>query len=356
MKHKSLFVLAVPALWAFAAPADRIAFDVESGTSLTKTISSETELSMDDMTVAMNGEEMDIASMMGGLEMNISTTAETVVTDEYGSASDGRPSRLKRTYDRIANDTTMESSGMPMMGGEDMSMSGSSDLEGTTVVFTWNSENEDYDVAFDEGEEGDEELLEDLIEDIDLRAFLPTESVSAGDTWEVDNTAMIAILAPGGNLKIMPEDMGEMGDMMGMPGNGMNPFDHMGEFDGTITAEYVGMRGEFAVIKLEVDVSTSNDMTEMISELMDDMDIPEEMGEIEMDYETVDIELEFEGSGELLWNVAGGHFQSFELSGETITAMDMAYSMSMGGQDMSMEMAMEMSGTQTISMSVAVSE
>lgn len=355
MKHKSLFLLAVPALWAFAAPADRVAFEVESGTSLTKTITNESELSMDDMTVAMNGEEMDIASMMGGFEMNVTTNAETVVIDEYVSMGEGRPAQLNRTFETISNDTSMDASGMPMMGGDDMSMNGTSELEGTTVVFSWDGDNEAYDVAFGEDEESDEDLLEDLIEDLDLREFLPSESISVGDTWEVPNRAMVTILAPGGNLKVAPEDMGEMSDMM-MPGNGMNPYDHLGDFEGTINCEYVGKRGDLAVIKVEIDVSTSNDMSEMVSELMEDMELPEEMPEMEMEYDTVDIELEFEGSGELIWNIAGGHYQSFELSGESLMAMDMAYTMDMGGGPMSMEMAMEMSGTQTISMGVTISE
>lgn len=355
MKHKSLFLLAVPALWAFTAPADRLAFDVQSGTSLTKTVTTEQEMSLDDMTVAMNGEEMDIASMMGGFEMDVSTVSETVVTDVYESTRDGRPEKLKRTFDTISNEHTMNASGMPMMGGEDINMSGSSDLEGMTVVFSWNEDSGEYDVVFDEDEEGDEELLEDLFEDIDLRSFLPEDGVSAGDTWEVGTDAMMNILAPGGNLKIIPDEMEELAGM-NMPGNSLNPFDHLGDIDGSITAEYAGMRDGLAVIKLEIDVSTSNDMTEMMEEMMDEMEMPEEMPDMEMEYDAVDIEIEFEGSGELLWNVAGGHFQSFDVSGESVMAMDMAYSMSMAGQSMSMEMAMEMSGTQTVSMATSVSE
>ena len=52
---------------------------------------------------------------------------------------------------------------------------------------------------------------------MDLRAFLPEKSVSEGDSWSIDLDGLINVLAPGGNLKIVPEDVA------GVAGPGKGP-------------------------------------------------------------------------------------------------------------------------------------
>ena len=65
---------------------------------------------------------------------------------------------------------------------------------------------------------------------------------------------------------------------------------------------------------------------------------------VEIDLESVDMEFTFEGSGELLWDLRGGHAVGFDLQGDVTLGMDMAMSVS-SGQEMSFEMSMDMSGT-----------
>lgn len=348
MKHRNLLALttlALPLAWAFLPPADRVAFGVSEGTTLSKTFTSRQELSLDDMSVVMNGQEMDTA-MMGSIEMNMTANTEITVIDRYVTVSDERPLKVRRTFDQLENQMDMEATGNPML--DEMSVSGSSDLEGLAVVFTWD-EAGDYDVAFEE-EGRDEELLNGLLQEMDFLAFLPDGEVSEGEQWEIEPRALLHVLAPGGNLKFTPEGE-ELADMMQM-GNQMNVAETLGDFEGTFTGTFTGTREvdgtKVAVIQIDVDASSSKDMTDIVSQAMEEMEMPPEMGEVEMEYDSVDTEFEFKGKGELLWNIAGGHAHSFDLSGDALIATDMSYSMKMGEQSMDMEMSMEMSGTQTV--------
>lgn len=344
-----LAAAAVPALWAFARPADKVTFHPEEGLSLTKTFTELTELTMESMSVSMNGEELD-PSMLGDPEMNISNTTTRVVTDVYLGMGEGRPTKLKRTYDTLGSESnsTME---MAMMGSQDMDMSGSSELEGLTVVFTWDDDAGDYVVAFEDEAEGDSELLEGLKEDMDLRGLLPSGEVSAEDTWEIPPRAMLPLLAPGGNLKIKPEDLEEMG--MGMGPNPSGDLSTMlGDLEGTASGEYAGTREvdgvTVGVIKFTFDVSSAKDMTDEINEMMSEVDMPEM--EVDVEIDSMDVEFEFQGEGVLYWVLSAGHLHSFEISGDMSMTMDMAMSMEVPqmGQ-MEQEMSMEFSGTTTLS-------
>jgi hypothetical protein len=68
-----------------------------------------------------------------------------------------------------------------------------------------------------------------------------------------------------------------------------------------------------------------------------------------MEVQSVDVELTMQGEGELVWDVAGGHFASLSLSLDSTSVVDTATAMNMGGTDMELEQSMEMSGTQTFS-------
>ena len=178
-------------------------------------------------------------------------------------------------------------------------MGGSSDLEGMTVVFTWDEDDESYGVAFDEDSDGDDELLEGLEENMDLRAFLPEDDVAEGDTWGVDANLMRHVIAPGGALKILPDDLEGMG--MGMGGSAPpNPGEFFEDFDGEITVKYLETREEdgarLAVLEISVDVSSAADMTDWMSEMIADAEMPEGM-DVEIDVSALDMEFEFEGTG-----------------------------------------------------------
>jgi len=239
----------------------------------------------------------------------------------------------------------------PMTGDQDMNSSGSSALEGEPVVFTWDGDADDYKVAFAEGSDGDADLLEGLTEDLDFRTILPPNDVSAGDTWTVDPNAIRAVLAPGGNVKLTPDD--ESGEM-GMGGGGpMSTAQFLQNLEGDVTAKFTGVEDDdgakIAVIELDIDVSSAMDLTSWFSDLMEKQEMPEGI-DVQIDVESFDSEYLFEGKGELRWNMTTGIVHSLEVTGDVTQSNDTAMKMSFNGTDQNMEQSMEFSGTQTITL------
>jgi len=352
MKRSTALLLsacALPLALALATPQTTISFAPAEGNSLTKTFTSEFDMSLDELDMTMNGEPMPVEIE---IDMNIVAVSSTVVTDEFVELGKGMPTKLIRSYDEIGSTTSM-SMEMSVMGtdqSQDEDRDSSSELEGESVVFDWNEEKSEFAVSFPKDSESDEELLEGLEEDMDFRALLPDGDVSEGDEWKLDPAVAVDILAPGGNLKLVPEDMSEEMEalMGGMGGNEMGDLRDWleGEIEGSVTCTYVGMREvdgtSLALIEFAVNINTAVDMTDKVLEKMDEVPMPQG-AEVELDH--MDIEFEMEAKGQLFWNVKAGHFHSFELTGSTAMVMDFGMAMNMGGQEMTMEYAMEMSGT-----------
>jgi hypothetical protein len=338
-------LLLVPLSVAVGSGGERVDYSPEEGTTLSKKVEIESNVSLEEISATMDGQDM--SSMIGSMEMTLQTTQTVAVNDRYVSVGDGRPARLERTFDEISSKTHVSMSN-PMAGEMDTDMPGSSELEGLSVVFTWNEDEGDYDVAFAEGTEGDEELLEDLAENMDLREFLPEAEVAVGDTWEIPADAARAAMAPGGSLKIVPEEQDD--SMSGMGLDNMSQDEMLGELAGEIVAEFTGIREEgekkVAAIKLKFDVSSANDLSEKMSEMQSEM--PEGMPKMEV--QSFDVELEFEGEGELLWNLDQGLFHSLNISGDVGMVMDIAMSFEIEGDSKSIEQTMNFKGTQSITM------
>jgi len=335
--------VAAPLLVASKPSATKLTFSPAAGSSPTKTFSNSVEFALDDMTMLMNGEENP---MMPQIEMDMAMESTVSVTDTYGSVSRGQPTKLTRTFDEISTemDISMVVDAMGQVQEENPTGSGSSDLEGETVVFTWDADDDEYVVSFPE-DEGDDDLLENLVEDMDLRALLPKDEVSEGDSWDLPLVSLIDILGPGGDLKLDFEMDGQ--EVSGGPPPEMmvNFREMMGDMlEGEATATFAGMTevdgARLAVIEIEIEIDTAKDMSELIEELMGE-EMPEGM---DFNLDRVDVEFAYEASGQCLWNVAGGHAHSLSLEGEAVIALDMEINMDFGGQSMAMEMSMEMSG------------
>jgi len=355
MKNKILLLvplLAAPALYAFAAAPSKVAFQPPEGSTAVKTFENVVELTLDNMDMMMNGEP---SPMMPEMDMSITMTSTVTVTDEYVKVRDNAPATLRRTFDELGNNVSV-SMEIEMMGqsqSNDQDIEAASELEGKTVVFTWDEDEDGYVKSFDP-EEDDSELLEDLWEDMDLRALLPKDDVSEGDEWEIDIKGLATILAPGGNLAMVPEEMDAEAMMSGGAGMGGSMSDFISELlDGEATGKFLGMREvdgmKLGAIKITVDVSSSNDMTEKVLEMMEDLDME---GAPPMDFDHIDVEFTLEGEGELLWDMEAGRAHSFELSGPTTMTYDVGISMEMEGMGaMTIEQMMEMSGTLNMSVS-----
>ncbi len=342
--------LSALALLAWSTPADEVSFHPAEGSSLTKVFTTETEMSLDNMALLINGSPppMDL----GDMQMTVVDSRSITVTDSYVSMGRGRPTKLTRSYDSLGG-TTDISFDMPMMGGaNERSMESASDLEGKTVAFTWDADAEEYTAAF-EDEDADSDLLEGLAEDMDMRFLLPSGgSASEGDEWEVPGENLRHLIAPGGKLSLLPEELDdEDGFMSGFNQGPQDPADVLGELDGGATCVFTGTREidgkKVAVISVTIEVTTANDMTDKVLEQMEDQDLPDEVSNMEVEH--MDIELEVEAEGTLLWDIAAGVVYGLELSGTQTMLMDMGMSMEAEGMgSMELEQSFEMSGSFTL--------
>jgi hypothetical protein len=92
-----LLLVAIPVL--LGAATEKPAFLPKEGASQIKKFSVESEMTLEDMTVEMNG--TDVSSMAGDVEMGWKVAQTLAVTDHYEGTADGRPSKLRRSYDEI---------------------------------------------------------------------------------------------------------------------------------------------------------------------------------------------------------------------------------------------------------------
>ena len=333
---------------ALTAPLDEPAFRPEVGSTLTKAFEIGANFELDDFSAVVDGQ--DFGAMLGSFSMSVETTTSISVTDEYAAVEDGRPTRLLRTYDTILADTMMSFS--MDFGGEEQELSSSSELEGSTVVFTWNEDEGEYDVAFAD-EEGDSDLLDGLREEMDLRFFLPPGEVSEDETWEVDVKELIALATPGGDLSLLPDDQ-DMPDFEDFEffedifgDDLLDQFEDL--FEGSCECTYQGSRDEEGVrvaeIAVELEIASAADLSDLLIEILDA--ITERVGadEIPIDVEIADLNLDLEGQGVLLWDLEAGQLHSFELTSDVVFAIDLGVSVEEDGTSHFAELSVEMSGS-----------
>lgn len=289
------------------APAPKpvaLVYAPAAGTTLQRTWRVSYALELEEMSMSFDGEELP-AEYMEDMDSTNSREETRIVTDVLEAVADGRATRLVRRFDTLeARDV------MTFSGEDDEESESSSPLEGKSVVFSWNDEDEAHEVAYSEGEEGDEEDLDGLEEDMDLRALLPSGEVEPKASWDLAPRVFDSLMALGGDLLEEEEEEEIVGG------------DELEEnLDGTFRATFLELREQdgvrVAVVRLEVDVKTYAD--EEIAEAGD-----EEMGEMSGTERT---EMAVEAEGELLWDLEHGHALALSLEG-TLT---MVYAQDMRG-------------------------
>ncbi len=292
MKTHASLVGPVLLLLGNARVPDEIAFRVESGTTLVRTMTQAFEMELESMTVTMNGEEVP-AELVGEFDMSMQREDQYEITDVFEAMDGGRPTRLRRTFDRLGGRETITYKHPDDQQTDESDYE--SELEGKSVVFSWDEDEERFDVAFVEGTQGDSTLLEDLEEDMDLRDLLPPGEVEEGESWEVDVKVFDQTMEPGGDLRLEDTEGEEEEDSE-------DQFDE--NLSGTITATYKGTVEEdgvrLAVIAIEAEVQTFDD----------------EEGAPEGFEGGLHTEFAFDLEGELRWNLAGHHAASYELAGD----------------------------------------
>jgi hypothetical protein len=226
-----------------------------------------------------------------------------------------------------------------------------SELEGQTVVFRWNADKGEYERAFESGE-GDAELLDGLEEDMDLRVFLPDGEVDVGDTWTVPLAELRVLVMPGGDLGFRPTDMAvdegameKFEELFGGFGERMAEL-----LEGDCTCTFKGTRDEggtkVAEIEIDLGIATTLDLSEMLDQLI--RTALEEGGAgdmVQFSIDGADLNIDFDGAGTLLWDLAAGRAHGFSLSGDATIGIDMVVGVEAEGESQDVDASLEFSGT-----------
>ena len=121
---------------------------------------------------------------------------------------------------------------------------------------------------------------------------------------------------------------------------------------GKAKAKFTGMREvgghSYAVISLEVKVKGSKDLTELTQAAMEKA--PQEG--MKMKTDSVDVEFEIAGQGELLWDVEAGYAHSFEFSGPASARVDTGMNIEVQDRKMDVQYGMQLSGTVTLKLTI----
>jgi hypothetical protein len=268
-------------------------FEPEEGTVLKRTFVAEAQYRLADASASIDGEELpregELPDSRTGFTEHIS------VRDTLSSLDEGRVTELVRQFVELGQDNT------DSFEGEEASVELASPLEGRSVRFTWDADEQQYEVeAADEGEL-DPDVAACLRQDLDLLLLLPDEDVALGDEWELDPELYLAFMWPSGLLDFhaegeepSPEDRApSLQTIEKLAGSGTAKLEELREEDGV----------KVAVIHIEMELTTGSDSTAPAS---DDEENPRP--EIHTE---VEIERTLEGT--ILWDLEHGHAHSAAL-------------------------------------------
>ncbi len=312
-------------LFSFTVPGDQIRFGVKEKTKLSKVFEDKGSFHSVGMSVTVDGN--DVGGEMPDMKLTFEESSKFEVTDEYVGIKSGKPTKLKRTFDKLSGkfsqNAEMPDDGEGHGGKKEENKDRASELEGKTVVFTL-GEGDEYKAEFEDGK-GDAKLLEHLSVDMDLRGLLPEDEVAEGKSWEISAKAFHdAVGNPGGDLKLKAEGDDEDSDFDeqfsdNIKGKAKGTFKGTREVDGH----------KCAVIALEAELKTEAKK-----------DKSGEGGHNGV----MTLELEFSIEGELVWDTEEGHFRSCEVTNKIKLAMKNSMSMEFNGEKHEMEQVTEFEG------------
>jgi hypothetical protein len=277
-------------------------FGPEEGAAWTKTCERSLELSFEELSVVMGGEPVP-AEYLPELSIEVSESERRVFTDRVIATKDGRHTRLERSFEEIEVDKTSTTE-LTMMGQEPETTvaegRGTSPLEGETVVFSWNEDDEEYDVEWAE-KDGAESALEGLVEDTDARALLPEDELEVGDSWSVAFEDVPLLFEVGGDLALELE--GENVDEFVTE---QDSEEHEGELELTLSQLRESDDGaQLAVVEI------TGELVHRATAATDLERIPVVDGDA-----TQDTISTFDLSGELLWDLSEGRLHALALHRE----------------------------------------
>ncbi len=298
LTHLPLMVLVAAGVLLTGAakrPGQRMTFEPEAGLEVTRTVEQEIVLDLD---TDLSSETPD------GLEVQLKINSSLEFADTFVETEAGRFNKLSRTYNKLQTNFVQY---VAMQGeGEEQSFDSGSELEGATVVFSWNADDEEYDRELTEGDI-DDDLLNELESDLDLAGFLPEEEVEEDDSWDIDIETFKLLLDPGREVGITAPGSEDDEDE--------DEESFLDTLEGDVTATFGGLREDddmtFAVINIEAEV-TGTESSETDIPLPDDTTL----------LQTEDVEYTLELEGEILWSLENNMIAKATLSGDLERAVE----------------------------------
>ena len=270
--------------------SEEVVYAPEEDLVLVRSFSSEADYDLDELVIELDGEEMPHGEAP---ELSILSSESIVVTDELLEVEDGRPVRLRRTYDELSRSTVYSSPSQE----EDFEEITVCDLEESSVLFQWDADEEQY-LASDEDDIFESDVLDDLEEDMDLRQLLPNGEVDPGDSWEVPVDAYARLMWPSGYLHFHAED-GEYDEEEGETDRQMVE-NLAGEGEVTFVELQDGDDGPLAVLEIRFEVTSSSTR-----------DLETDNGAAERT-----LNMSRDVSGTVLWSLEAGYMVSAQVTAE----------------------------------------
>lgn len=296
--------LALPCL-ALAPVADELTFHPAAQEEVEKKLEIEVELRVEDVSLSVNGQPMPAEATEELTSQELLLDLLVGVRETYVASRDGRPIDLLRTFDEVSFASEI---------GGDKSEADGDDVEGKTVRFRWNEEQQSYDKSY-EGEAGDPERLAAFSEDMDLRMLLPGKKVAEGDSWEVSGEKLLPLFLPGFVLDQVSfdEEDGEAAEVVDVMREELG--EQMQAFVRTfvVTCTYAGTSevegATLSEIRLRFEGGPKLDVAAFFERVI-------ELQEGEAPDADIDasLSLDLEGEGTLLWNQAAGRAQAFDMA------------------------------------------
>jgi hypothetical protein len=315
---------------------DALVFDPAPGSKLAKAFTVEHHLAMQGLKLTNDGVEQTYQQ-----ELGLGSKQVLRVLDEFKSVADGRPALLRRTFQesslRVELSTTDSSEKTTTQVLE-----ANSPFEGESVLFTWVPSENGYGKFYD-AQEGVEEYLPALAEDMDLRAALPPHEVAPGDAWEIEPARLADWLGAGGQHPMSFKRNEEVASFQRtiMSGVGANlGIVFGGDVKGKVAARYEGQQKEggasLATIALDVDVETDRDLRAVSEHSLTSAEVLAGTSVARSN-----VHWKLKGSGRVRWNTTAKRFESFELQGREEVAFELSLSNARGGAN---EQSLSMAG------------
>jgi len=221
----------------------------------------ETTIKMETTSLELRRDGEPIEGHSGGSKVSVERSA--VQVDRTLASSDGRPTRVRRSFEELDASSTIE------FGEESRDVEGECPLDGVTLELTADDDG-DVDVEVTEGDTPDTPgALQGHRLELDLDALLPPRAVEVDAGWDLESQSIRRALGLEVERALFPreesesESGGEGGGPRSRMRGSMMPFFQQAEWSGkaklvSLDEEHGGKR----CARIEIEIEASGDMPE----------------------------------------------------------------------------------------------